>query len=241
VELKKAPKADIERFKSTGLLIGYIAALAIVFVGIEWSQSDSTNDDFLPQNRELFEDDAIPITQQPNLVPTPPKDAPSVADILNVVNDETKVNTTTMLTLEDDDSPLVESGKIAIVDETSDEQSDLKVKEEEDKSEQLIKIIDVMPEFPGGMEACMKFIEKNLKYPESCRQRNIQGQVMVQFIVGVDGSLSDIQVVKSVDIQLDRTALKVVKMMPKWKPGEKNGKKTKVKFLMPVTFINDKK
>ncbi|MBO5932616.1 MAG: energy transducer TonB, partial [Bacteroidaceae bacterium] len=84
--------------------------------------------------------------------------------------------------------------------------------------------------------ALMEYLSKNIKYPAICRENNIQGRVLIQFIVNKDGSIVDPEVVKSVNPYLDKEALRVIAGMPKWKPGSQRGKPVRVKFTVPVNF-----
>ena len=93
-----------------------------------------------------------------------------------------------------------------------------------------------MPEFPGGMSEAMKFLAKNIKYPVAAQQAKIEGRVIVQFVVERDGSISDIHTVRSVSPELDAEAIRVVSLMPKWKPGKQRGKAVAVKYTMPIMF-----
>ena len=98
--------------------------------------------------------------------------------------------------------------------------------------------VDVMPEFPGGMQAMMEFLKNNLRYPEELRAKGTQGNVVVQFVVDKEGSLTDVQVLRSVHPQMDAEAIRVVKAMPRWKPGMQDGKAVAVKYTVPVVFAN---
>jgi TonB family protein len=101
------------------------------------------------------------------------------------------------------------------------------------------KIYDVaeeMPEFPGGMEALMKFLQQNLNYPTRAKANGIQGRVMVTFVVEKDGSISNQKVKKAIDEDLDREALRICASMPKWNPGRIKGKAVRVKYTVPITF-----
>ena len=96
--------------------------------------------------------------------------------------------------------------------------------------------VDVQPEYPGGINAMYEFIQKNLKYPESAKKKGIEGRVFVQFVVEKDGSLSSFQVLRGVSDDIDAEAVRVLKMMPNWKPGMMNGKPVRVNFTMPFKF-----
>lgn len=101
---------------------------------------------------------------------------------------------------------------------------------------EVIEVADVNPEFPGGQEALMQFLGNNLQYPESAQKAGIEGRVLVTFIVGADGVVRNPKVYKSVDEALDKEALRVIALMPAWKPGTVKEKPVNVKFTIPVTF-----
>ena len=102
--------------------------------------------------------------------------------------------------------------------------------------EEALQVCDQMPEFPGGMGECMKYLSQNILYPAQAMEKSIQGRVIIQFVVKKDGSISDTKVVKSVDPLLDKEALRVINAMPKWKPGMHEGKAVNVKYTIPVAF-----
>ena len=93
-----------------------------------------------------------------------------------------------------------------------------------------------MPEYPGGQEAMMKFLSKNIQYPASALENNKQGVVYVQFVVDIDGSITNTKVIRGFDADCDAEALRVVNLMPNWTPGEQDGKKVKVRFNLPIRF-----
>ena len=109
----------------------------------------------------------------------------------------------------------------------------VKPKEEENK---VFDVVEQMPSFPGGQAALMNYLNNNIKYPVIAEEKGIQGRVVVQFVVGKDGHISDVKVAKSVDPSLDKEAVRVVKAMPKWIPGKQNGQAVTVRYTLPVTF-----
>ena len=107
------------------------------------------------------------------------------------------------------------------------------------KPEVATKVFDVveeMPSFPGGQGALMSYLASNIKYPVVAQETGVQGRVIVSFVVERDGSISDVRVARSVDPSLDREAQRVVKSMPRWKPGKQNGSAVRVKYTVPVVF-----
>ncbi len=105
-----------------------------------------------------------------------------------------------------------------------------------DDDEKAFQHVEKMPVFPGGDMAMMEFLSKNIKYPVEAQKKELQGRVVVSFVVEKDGSLSDVKVAKSVDPQLDEEALRVVKSMPNWTPGMQNGKTVRVKYYVPISY-----
>ncbi len=104
------------------------------------------------------------------------------------------------------------------------------------KQNEVYETVEQKPEFPGGNTELIKFMQENVKYPREAIENNIQGRVVVQFVVEQDGSISNPVVSKSVNSLLDKEAVRVVSIMPKWKPGEQRGEKVRVRYTLPVTF-----
>lgn len=104
------------------------------------------------------------------------------------------------------------------------------------KNDMLFSVVEVMPQYPGGQIAMLKYIMENIKYPEQAMKKGIQGRVVVSFIVEKDGRVSNVRLLRSVESSLDKEAVRVVKSMPKWSPGKQNGKPVRVRFNVPVMF-----
>ena len=124
----------------------------------------------------------------------------------------------------------VKNGKKEVVDVA------VKKSEEEAEPEGAFDVVEQMPEFPGGAAGMMKFIAENVKYPEEAYSKGIDGRVLVQFIIEKDGSVTNVKVIKKVNDAIDAEAVRVVKAMPKWKPGKQNGREVRVKYTIPVSF-----
>lgn len=107
---------------------------------------------------------------------------------------------------------------------------------EEQIEEPVYDVVEVMPEFPGGMRAMLDFIEKNIRYPEVARKNGIQGRVIVGVVIDENGSVINLTVLRGIDPHLDKEALRVIRLMPKWQPGTQEGKALKVKYTIPVSF-----
>lgn len=114
--------------------------------------------------------------------------------------------------------------------------ADAEAVEYESKFEDMFIEYVMQPEFPGGMEALMDYLKANIRYPKEAKERGIQGRVIVQFVVEEDGALTEEQVMKPVDPQLDAEAIRIARSMPKWRPGRLAGKPIRTRFSFPVTF-----
>ena len=224
MEIKKSPKADLESKKSTWLLVGYVIVLAFMFVAFEWTKRDIKIDTSQAITDVFFEEEIIPITEQPEQVTPPPPEAPSIAETLTIVEDDADVEETAIVSSEE----LNQAVEIKYVP--------VAVEEEEPEEQTIFEVVEQMPEFPGGLSACMSYIARNVKYPTIALENGIQGRVVVQFCVEKDGSISNTVATKSVNPYLDKEALRVVSSMPKWTPGKQKGKPVRVKYTLPVHF-----
>ena len=232
MEIKKSAKADLERGKGLSLLLGLLVALSVVFVGLEWrsavTQAQAQEKAFNTQDVE----DVMNIEDQHK--PDEPEPEPQQAqqtevqlpDELKVVSNDKEVIKPSFVSV-DQDKPLpppnIPLGT-----------KNVQVDEEVDQA--IFEVVEEQPEFPGGMEALLKYLAKNINYPESAVDNGIQGKVMVRFVVERDGSVSAVETYKSVDPALDKEAVRVVKTLPKWKPGRQQGKAVRTRYIVPVVF-----
>ena len=226
MEIKKTPKADLENKKSTWLLVGYVIVLAFMFVAFEWTKRDIKIDTSQAITDLVFEEEIIPITEQPEqAAPPPPPAAPPIAETLTIVEDDADVEETTIATSEETNQA-VEIKYVPVA-----------VEEEEPEEQTIFEVVEQMPEFPnGGMAGLMQYLSKNIKYPTIAQENGTQGRVIVQFVVNRDGSIVDAKVLRGVDPYLDKEAIRVISSMPKWKPGMQRGKAVRVKYTVPVMF-----
>lgn len=111
-----------------------------------------------------------------------------------------------------------------------------RLSEEEELDQTIFTIVEKAPEFPGGQAELLKWLGSTIKYPVLAQENGIQGRVTCQFVVNRDGSVVDAVVLRGVDPSLDREALRIISLMPKWAPGEQRGKPVRVKYTLPVVF-----
>jgi len=226
MEIKKSPSADLERGKSTSLLMGFVLAFAVMFVALEWTKRDKVDNSEVYAVRDVtLDEEIIPITLPEKKTVPPPPASVSKAEIIEIVQDDAEIEEDIMASVDDQ----VEFVDLTALDEVV-------VEEEPEVDDAPFMVVEDMPEFPGGTNALLEYLKKNIKYPAICRENNIQGRVLVQFIVNKDGSIVDCEVVKPVNPSLDKEALRVISGMPKWKPGSQRGKPVRVKYTVPVNF-----
>jgi protein TonB len=158
------------------------------------------------------------------VVPPPPQ-AKQITEILEIVEDDAEIEETELVALE-------EMGDMVEINEETNI-----VVEDMPEEETIYQVVEDQPEFPGGMQALMRYFKDNIKYPRVSRDNNSQGKTFVKFTVNTDGSIQDTEVIRSSgDIYLDKEAIRVIEAMPKWKPGRQLGKAVRVKFVLPVNF-----
>lgn len=221
MELKKSPKADLENKKILFRQIGLVLALLIVFAAFEYKSYDKRQIDLKQRAAEEMPEEIIPITEQ-NVKPPPPP-PPQQVTVLTVVDDNTEVQDV-KINVDVDQKTVIE---VYVPP----------VKEEEEIVEQeIFTIVESMPEFPGGQQAMLEFIARNIKYPPLARESGIQGRVFVNFVVEPDGSVSNVKVIRGIGGGCDEEAIRVVQSMPKWVPGRQRGKPVRVSFNLPVRF-----
>ena len=225
MEIKKSEHADLEKGKGTSLLIGFVMALAVMFVALEWTQREvEDNSEIYGAKDVSLNEEIIPITIPEKKTVPPPPAAVTKAEIIDIVENDADVVEDIMASNEDND-------EWVYID-----QYDIVEVEPEPEEEEVFMVVEDQPEFPGGTAALLEYLRKNIKYPAICRENNIQGRVIVSFIVNKDGGIVEPEVIKGVNPSLDKEALRVISGMPKWKPGSQRGKPVRVKYTVPVNF-----
>lgn len=226
LEVKKSESANLETRKTTWLLIGYVLVFAVLFVAFEWTATEKKHTgEIISQGILLEEEIMVPITMPEKKVVPPPPAAKQITEILEIVEDDAEIEETEIMSIED-------QGEVVEINEDANI-----VVEEIVEEETIYQVVEQQPEFPGGMKALMKYLKDNINYPRISRENNSQGKTYVNFVVNTDGTIQDVEVMKSSsDVYLDKEATRVVKAMPKWNPGKQAGKAVRVRFTLPVTF-----
>ena len=224
MQLKKSEKASLENSKVVFVLMGFVFVLSLCFAALEWTEREVTKYEVADLDFLIEEEMDIQQTSQETPPPPPPPQVQEV-EVLNVVEDDKEVESIEVNTEDDKDVEVVVAAPIEVPEE----------KDEDD--EVVFVVVESMPEFPGGQQALFKYLSENGKYPVIAQENGIQGRVICQFTVNKDGAIVDVEVARSGgDPSLDKEAVRVIKSMPKWKPGKQRGKAVRVKYTVPVNF-----
>ncbi len=222
MQVKKSEKASLEKDKIVYVLMGLVFVLSLCYVALEWTEREVTKYD-VTDTEFLFEEEVEIQQTSQETPPPPPPPAVQEVEVLNVVEDNVETESIEVNTEETETEVVIAAPVEAPV--------------EEEEEEVVFVVVESMPEFPGGQQALFKYLSENIKYPVIAQENGIQGKVVCQFTVNKDGSIVDIEVVRSGgDPSLDKEAVRVIKTMPKWKPGKQRGKPVRVKYTVPVNF-----
>lgn len=225
MEIKKTPKANLEGKKGIFFEIGLVVALGILLCAFNWKANTKVEEGFVTVAEEPVEEEIIPITQQMMKPPPPPPPAPKLTDLIEIVDQELDIDEE--LEIEDVEANVENRTDYSYdYDGTGYDEGDY-------GEEDIFQVVEDMPTFPGDIN---KWLGKNVKYPVIAQENNIQGRVTVQFVIERDGSITDVKVLRGVDPSLDKEAVRVVKSMPKWKPGKQRGKPVRVSYTVPINF-----
>ena len=223
MEEKKSPKANLENKKLMFMQIGMIISLLIAWLAFEHKSYDKREiDPSLLRQTEVVEEEMVEITKQEEQKPQP-VEVPKQTTQLEIVQDDVEV--------ED-----IEINAEVDQQEVIEEYVPVEVEEEEVQEQEIFQIVEEMPAYPGGEQKLMEFISKGIKYPQIARETGIQGRVFVGFVIEPDGSVSNVKVLRGIGGGCDEEAMRVVKSMPKWKPGKQRGKAVRVSYMLPVNF-----
>ncbi|MCK5538910.1 MAG: TonB family protein [Bacteroidales bacterium] len=219
---KKTEQADLEGYRGLFIKVGYIVALGAILLAFEWTTSAEKASSLGTTADMQAEEEIVPITRQDVKPPPPPPPQEQVADVLN---------------LADDDAELEEEADA--MSSEADENTMIEIQElpsNEVEEEEVFFVVEEMPLFPGGERGLKKWIAQKVKYPAIARENDIQGKVFVRFVVTSSGKVDKVQIIRGVDPLLDAESVRVVKSLPRWKPGMQRGKPVSVWYTVPINF-----
>jgi protein TonB len=223
MEEKKSPKDNLENKKLMFIQIGMIISLLIAWLAFEHKSYDKLTIDESLLNREVaIDEEMVEITKQEEQKPQP-VEVPKQTTQLEIVQDDVETEDINI-------NAEVEQNEVI------EEYVAPEVVEEEVVEQEIFQIVEEMPSFPGGEAKLMEFVAKNIKYPQIARETGIQGRVFVGFVVEPDGSISNVKLLRGIGGGCDEEAMRVIKSLPKWKPGKQRGKAVRVSYQIPVFF-----
>ena len=223
MEEKKSPKANLENKKLMFIQIGMIISLLIAWMAFEHKSYDKREIDASLLNREVaLDEEMVEITKQEEQKPQP-VEVPKQTTQLEIVQDDVETEDLNI-------NAEVEQNEVI------EEYVAPEVVEEEVVEQEIFQIVEEMPSFPGGEGKLLEYVAKNIKYPQIARETGIQGRVFVGFVVEPDGSVSNVKILRGIGGGCDEEAMRVIKSLPKWKPGKQRGKAVRVSYQIPVMF-----
>ncbi|MBR2962041.1 MAG: energy transducer TonB [Alistipes sp.] len=223
MELKKNPNVDVNRLRTLLLEVGLIVALLVVIAAFLYTPREVTVEK-IDMNYGPVEEQITEITRQDQKPPEPPKKTQItvITDILNIVTNETQIDTNVDFAEFDADVEIVQS---------------VAVEEENIEEDQPFVKVEEMPSFQGGdINTFRNWVMSKIRYPSIAQENHISGRVFLKFVVERDGSLTNIQVLQTPDQSLSDEAVRVLKLSPKWKPGRQRNQTVRVVYNLPVDF-----
>ena len=221
MEAKKNPNADLTKKSGLFLNIGFVLSLLLVIAAFEWRSYEKSDLLDLGQVNDDFEEmTEVPLTQQPP--PPPPKvQQPEIIE----VPDEEEIEEEIEVDLD-----------VEITEDTEIEEIVFEEPVEEEETDEIFQIVENPASFKGGIGAFYQYVQKNMKYPSQAQRMGLEGKVFVQFVVGKDGKITDVQVLRGIGAGCDEEAIRVLKNSPAWSPGKQRGRAVRQRMVLPITF-----
>lgn len=223
MKLKKTPEADLQNKRGLFLEIGLVISLALVIAAFAYTPKEHRID-VMEQEVIVIEEEMMEVTRQDQKPPEAPKktEMKVIADMLSIVKNDTKITTEVDFTDFDEDTEIVQIVEIA---------------EEEIVEEEIFVTAETMPSFQGGtLNDFRNWVQGKVRYPQIAQENGISGQVILTFVIEKDGSLTNIQVLRTPDRSLSEEAVRVLNSSPKWSPGKQRNQAVRVKYTLPVVF-----
>ena len=221
MEAKKTEKADLEKKSSFFFSIGLVITMVLVIMAFENKQYDETLAELVGKNTNTFEE---MLEVPPTDVPPPPP--PQIqAPVIIEVPDEEKIEEEIDVKFDVEASEETKIQEVVVVAE-----------EPKEEVEEIFTIVEEPASPKGGMPAFYKYVGEKVKYPAQARRMGIEGKVFVEFVIGKDGSISEVKAVKGIGAGCDEEAVRIVQGAPSWTPGKQRGKAVKQRMVLPITF-----
>ena len=233
MEQKKTLQADMERQRTTGFLLGLICVLALLYVALEWNTAESNNNvDLVDLDELMHESELVPMSNEETVTQLVEQKPEAKSEELCIVDDAVELT-------DPDEAVAGEGDDEALLQELQEQENIDKplASLDVDPANPLnFHVVEDLPQYPGGAVEFMKWLTKTLRYPQQARDRKLQGKVVAVFYIERDGSVTGINITKSLSPECDREALRVLRMMPNWKPGIQNDQPCRTKVCIPIVF-----
>lgn len=224
MEIKKSPKADLNNKRGLLLEIGLVVSLLLVIGAFSYTPEEKRIEK-VDLQAPIVEEQIVEITRQDQKPPETPRkvEVKVIADLLQVVTNDTKITTEVDFTEFDEDVDVVQTVGV--------------VEEEVVEEDQPFLIAETMPSFQGGdLNTFRAWVQQNVRFPQIALENGIQGRVVLSFVIEKDGRLTNIQVLQTPDRSLSEEAVRVLSKSPKWTPGKQRNQVVRVKYTLPVDF-----
>ncbi len=226
----------MDQRRTTGFLMGLTLVLALFYVALEWNSADSTASlDDLDIDELVHESELVPMSNIETVQQLEEKQEVQKAEQLRVVDDDVELQQPEEALEGEqegkDDETLLQELEDSIEDDKS-----LAALGVDPDNPLNFHIAEDLPQFPGGAVAFMKWLTQHLRYPHTARFKKVQGRVVAVFYVETDGRITGIKVTQSLSPECDREALRVLRLMPHWKPGIQNDQPCRTKVCIPIVF-----
>lgn len=238
MEEKKSPQANLDQQRTTGFLLGLVLVLALLFVALEWNSIETVADESTLDLSDLVhEDEMIPMSIEEQYAQLEPeKSEPKEAEQLRIVDDNVELAPPEEQVAEAEG----EGEDETLLKELQGEEEDSKVLApmgiDPDNNPLKFRLVEDLPQYPGGAVELMKWLTKNLRYPKLAQVRKTEGKVIANFYVEKDGSITGLKIVQSLSRECDKEVLRILGMMPNWQPGVQNGRPCRTKVSIPIVF-----
>jgi len=224
--LHKTQSANLENKRGIFLEIGLIFSLIMVLLAFNWKTDEKGTIQYYQRTAEDVLEELVPITQQKP--PDPPKiNIPQAVTVINIVDNEMEVDDDIIIDVDIDASDAVPEYIPVPV---------LKEEEGPADEQEIFKVVESMPGFPGGEAALYTFLANNMKYPEMAKAAGISGKVYITFVVETDGSITDVKILRGIGGGCDEEAVRVIQSMPSWTPGKQRNMPVRVQYVLDIKF-----
>lgn len=225
MQAKKTEKANLENKKLLFFQIGLIVALGLCLAAFEWKTGEKRQSFYTGMREQAIEAEQVPLTEEQVPQQAPPPEL-TVTDLFEIVEDNVVV--TSDATFENDETDEDKSVEISL--------PSIDIGEEETE-EEIFTIVEDYPTFRGkGLEEFQMWVQKRIRYPDEAMENRIEGRVILTFVVETDGSVSNVEIVRSVNPLIDEVAKLAVADSPRWQPGMQRGRAVRVRYSIPITF-----